>query len=135
DRRSVYLQVRRSQPLTFLQAFDQPVLETNCTHRETSTVSSQALTLLNSDFMTRQAEAFARRVLSEAPADPATHALKVAFGRVATARERERFGAFLTTQAQRHAGAIGMQPEEARRRAVVDLCHMLLSANEFAYVD
>jgi hypothetical protein len=24
---------------------------------------------------------------------------------------------------------------EARRRAVADLCHMLLSANEFAYVD
>lgn len=30
-RRSIYLQVRRSQPLTLLQVFDQPVIETNCT--------------------------------------------------------------------------------------------------------
>jgi hypothetical protein len=27
------------------------------------------------------------------------------------------------------------QPAEARRRAVADLCHMVLSANEFAYID
>ena len=30
-RRSIYLKVRRSQPLTLLQSFDQPVMETNCT--------------------------------------------------------------------------------------------------------
>src|SRR5262249_54572334 len=64
-RRSVYLQVRRSQPLTLLQVFDQPVMETNCTRRATSTVSSQALTLLNSDFLARQASAFAERVLQD----------------------------------------------------------------------
>jgi hypothetical protein len=132
-RRSVYLQVRRSQPLTFLQVFDQPVLETNCTHRETSTVSSQALTLLNSDFMVRQAEAFARRVLAEGGPDPAAYALKLAFGRPAE-RERGQLLAFLDAQAARHVQG-GSQPEEARRRAVADLCHMLLSANEFAYVD
>ncbi len=129
-RRSIYLQVRRSQPLTFLQVFDQPVLETNCTHRETSTVSSQALTVLNSDFMVRQAEAFARRVLAEGGADVAGYALKIAFGRTATAQERGRLNAFLDAQAARHAPG-----PEARRRAVTDLCHMLLSANEFAYVD
>src|SRR5262249_46058116 len=61
-RRSIYLQVRRSQPLTLLQVFDQPVIETNCTRRATSTVSSQALTLLNSTFMSQQAESFAARV-------------------------------------------------------------------------
>src|SRR5947207_1316924 len=44
-RRSLYLQVRRSQPLTLLQVFDQPVMETNCTRRGSSTVASQALTL------------------------------------------------------------------------------------------
>jgi hypothetical protein len=130
----VYLQVRRSQPLTYLQVFDQPVLETNCTHRETSTVSSQALTLLNSDFMVRQAEAFGRRVLTEGGADPAAYALKVAFGRVASERERVQLAAFLEAQTARHAQT-GAQPQEARRRAVTDLCHMLLSANEFAYVD
>jgi hypothetical protein len=133
NRRSIYLQVRRSQPLTFLQLFDQPVIETNCTHREVSTVASQALTLLNSDFMIRQADAFAMRVLKEDAKSPANHAIRLAFGRPASEREATLFTKFLDQQTQHHAKT-QMQPE-ARRRAVADLCHMLLSANEFAYVD
>ena len=87
-RRSIYLQVRRSQPLTLLQVFDQPVMETNCVRRSTSTVSSQALNLLNSEFLIRQAEVFAARVLREEPRDPAGHAVRLAFGRPATAAEQ-----------------------------------------------
>jgi hypothetical protein len=132
NRRSIYLQVRRSQPLTFLQLFDQPVVETNCTRRETSTVASQALTLLNSDFMTRNAAAFADRVLKDSPADPAGRALLLTFGRPPTDKEITLFAAFIEQQTQQHAKS---QSAEARRRAVADLCHMLLSANEFAYID
>jgi hypothetical protein len=136
NRRSIYLQVRRSQPLTFLQLFDQPVIETNCTHRETSTVSSQALTLLNSDFMQRQAEALANRVLKEQPSDAAGRAVLLAFTRAATDQEKALFQGFLEQQTQQHAKALAAnQQTEARRRAVADLCHMLLSANEFAYID
>ncbi len=133
-RRSIYLQVRRSQPLTFLQLFDQPVIETNCTHRETSTVASQALTLLNSDFMGRQAEALAERVLKEQPTDPAGRALLLAYGRSATAAEKQALQRFLEEQVRQHALPAGQQAE-ARRRALADACHMLLSANEFTYVD
>ena len=133
NRRSIYLQVRRSQPLTFLQLFDQPVIETNCTRREVSTVASQALTLLNSDFMTRQADAFADRVLKESTKDPAGQAIRLAFGRPATERESALFTRFLEQQTQQHA--LKLKGDEARRRAVADLCHMLLSANEFAYID
>jgi hypothetical protein len=132
NRRSVYLQVRRSQPLTFLQLFDQPVIETNCTRREVSTVASQALTLLNSDFMTKKADAFADRVLKEQPNDPAPHALRLAFARTPTEAETRLVAKFLDQQTQQHAKS---SLAEARRRAVADLCHMLLSANEFAYVD
>ena len=60
-RRSIYLKVRRSQPLTLLQSFDQPVMETNCTRRSVSTIASQALNLLNGDTLTSLAESFARR--------------------------------------------------------------------------
>jgi hypothetical protein len=134
-RRSVYLQVRRSQPLTLLQAFDQPVMESNCTRRMTSTVASQALNLLNSDFVTRQAEAFAARVLRESPSDPAARAVLTAFGRSATEKERAKLAAFVEAQTQRHLQTLPGQQPEARRRAVTDLCHMLLSTNEFAYVD
>ena len=70
--------MRRSQPLTLLQAFDQPVIETNCTRRSTSTVSSQALTMLNSDFVTAQAEALAARATREDEGEPAARALRLA---------------------------------------------------------
>jgi hypothetical protein len=133
QRRSVYLQVRRSQPLTFLQVFDQPVMETNCTRRSRSTVASQALTLLNSDFTTRQAQAFADR-LKNYPLAPADHALRLAFQRPASAGERARLGSFLESQAARYVRDQS-DGEQARRFALIDLCHMLLSANEFAYVD
>jgi hypothetical protein len=134
QRRSVYLQVRRSQPLTLLQVFDQPVMETNCTLRSESTVSSQALTLLNSDFMVQHAVALAARALREKPDDPAGHALLAAFARPATAAERRQLQVFLDAQAALH-GRSGAAPDEAHRRALADLCHMLLSANEFAYID
>ncbi len=133
-RRSIYLQVRRSQPVTFLQTFDQPVMETNCTRRSQSTVASQALAQLNSGFLERQAAAFADRVLRDSPGDPAAYALLVAFGRPTTEPERARLNAFLETQAQNYGSAAVPQPE-ARHKALADLCHMLLSANEFLYVD
>jgi hypothetical protein len=133
-RRSVYLQVRRSQPLTLLQVFDQPVLETNCTRRGISTVSSQALMLLNSEFMIRQANAFANRVLAEKPDDMAGHALLLAFGRPPVAAERAQLAAFLQRQARLHTTR-GSAKTDASGLALADLCHMLLSANEFAYVD
>ena len=133
----------RSQPLTFLQLFDQPVLETNCTRRETSTVASQALTLLNSDFMIRQAELFVDRLLKDSPTAPVGQAMLLALGRPATAREVERLGAFVDRQTELHTQvltgpggkATAAQSSDARRRALADLCHMLLGTNEFAYVD
>jgi Protein of unknown function (DUF1553) len=108
------------------------VIETNCTRREISKVASQALTLLNSDFMTKKAEAFAERVLKESSTDPAAHALRLAFARPPNEAESRLFAKFLEQQTQQHAKT---QPADAQRRAMADLCHMLLSANEFAYID
>jgi len=129
-RRSVYLQVRRSQPVTLLQLFDQPRIETNCTRRGVSTVASQALTLLNSDTLSRQAEVFADRLLKESPNDPVGTAIRLAFCRRANSIEHASLKKFLEDQTGRHAPAT-----DARRRALIDLCHMLLCANEFIYVD
>ncbi len=131
QRRSVYLRVRRSEPVTVLQAFDQPVMETNCLRRNQSTVSTQALTLLNSDFMTRTAGEFADRVLRENPDDPVERAVKLAFSRKASTAEQRVLRKFVQAQTERHASA----KKDARRRAMADLCHLLLSVNEFAYID
>jgi hypothetical protein len=129
-RRSIYLQVRRSQPLTLLQIFDQPVMETNCTRRGVSTVASQALTLLNSDFLIRQAEVFAARVQRKDPDDAVGRAIYLAFGRPAKTTEKTKFATFLTEQTARYGNTA-----DAASKALADLCQMLLSSNEFAYVD
>lgn len=65
-RRSIYIQVRRSQPIAMLQAFDAPVMETNCDIRTSSTVATQSLMLLNGSFILRQGRSLADRVAKEA---------------------------------------------------------------------
>jgi hypothetical protein len=65
-RRSLYLQVRRSQPVAMLQSFDAPVMDVNCELRPVSTVATQSLILMNGEFAWQQAELIADRVVREA---------------------------------------------------------------------
>lgn len=67
QRRSLYIQQRRSLPVSVMQAFDAPVMTTNCEIRPSSTVATQSLMLMNGQFVLDQALAMARRVRSEAP--------------------------------------------------------------------
>ena len=66
QRRSVYIQVRRTQPVAILKSFDAPVMEVNCTDRNNSTVATQSLMLMNSEFILGFADAFAQRLNIEA---------------------------------------------------------------------
>src|SRR6185295_5905419 len=100
-RRSLYVQVRRSQPLAMLHAFDLPVMETNCDRRTLSTVATQSLMLMNSDFILQQAGYFAGRIRKEAGGDPTRQvetAWQLAFSRAPEPRELERALAFLASQ-------------------------------------
>jgi hypothetical protein len=73
-RRSLYIRVRRTQPVALLQAFDAPVMETNCERRPVSTVATQSLMLMNGSFLLEQAARMAERVVQETqkdmPGDP-----------------------------------------------------------------
>ena len=50
-RRSIYIEVRRSRPLSVLATFDEPPMEPNCEARKASTATPQALMLMNNDFV------------------------------------------------------------------------------------
>jgi hypothetical protein len=65
-RRSLYLQVRRSQPVAMLQSFDAPVMDVNCERRPVSTVATQSLILMNGEFAWQQAELLAMRAIRQA---------------------------------------------------------------------
>ena len=140
-RRSIYLQVRRSQPVSFLQLFDQPVMATNCTRRNNSTLASQALALLNGEFMTEQAEALAANIMKVKPANPAAYAFRAVLHRPPTSSESATAESFLAAQTGHHGGSATSRTQaaadsaQAGRKALVDLCQMLLSCNEFFYID
>ena len=67
NRASVYVIVRRSQPVTLLEMFDTPTMEINCPQRTESIVVTQSLTMLNSKFAENNAVALADRLLREVP--------------------------------------------------------------------
>jgi mono/diheme cytochrome c family protein len=139
-RRSIYLLVRRSMPVTLLNTFDAPVMETNCPRRTASTTATQALALMNGSFIAAQAGHFADRLLRERPpsgdgdARTVEWGYRLAFARPPTPAERAATLDFLRTQAARYSKA-GQSPEAARRLAHADFCQALLSANEFVYLD
>lgn len=66
-RRSLYVKVRRSQPVAMLEAFDAPVMETNCERRPVSTVATQSLMLMNGESILEFAAALEARSRAEAP--------------------------------------------------------------------
>lgn len=90
-RRSLYLQVRRSQPVALLTSFDAPVMETNCDRRNSSTVASQSLMLMNSEFLLKQAAALAQRARGAAES-PATGSIPAELVELASRVDARRLG-------------------------------------------
>ncbi|MGL4555489.1 MAG: DUF1549 and DUF1553 domain-containing protein [Gemmataceae bacterium] len=123
-RRSLYLQQRRTQVVTFLQLFDAPSIVTTCGKRSPSTVPLQSLALLNSDFARARAKAFADRLAREAGPEPErlSLAFRLACGRPPRDDEGAVCEAFL---AKRRGDA----------RAWADLGQMLFASNAFLYVE
>src|SRR5205807_5322955 len=93
DRRSVYLFVKRSFRLPMLDTFDAPDTAESCPRRETSTVAPQALAMMNSEWIERQARRFAARIAKSA--DPVGEAWRIALARAPGAEERARAQDFL----------------------------------------
>ena len=135
DRRSIYISYRRSQPLSFLRAFDQADPDPNCVVRGTSTVVAQSLAMLNSEFATRMGREFALRLQRDAANKPEDErirlAFKIAYARNPSEPELARCREFLIAQAARRNA---VAPAQAAESAWADLCRMLLASNEFLYL-
>jgi hypothetical protein len=152
-RRSVYVQMRRSRPLTLLDTFDLPRMEPNCELRTASTVAPQSLTLMNSGFALEVATAFAERVQREAgpkPEDQIQRAWKLALGTHPSDAELLRSVAFLKDQtltlqakpaspppapAKTAAAPTAPAGHPPELDALATLCQALLNSNAFLYAD
>jgi len=153
-RRTIYMVVRRSITLPFLDAFNGPDVVSSCAVRDTSVVASQALMLLNDEAALDAARGVAARAWGAAGDDPAGlvgQAWWLVFGRepapdeLAGAREflaaRRRAWAdrtppdgLLPAAGAADAPAHGV-PEPALAAALVEWSLLLLNTNEFCHVD
>jgi hypothetical protein len=150
-RRGVYVQVRRSRPLAMLHAFDAPVMEVNCERRQSSTVATQSLMLMNSQFVLDQAARFARRLQNESDhrLRQVDRAWRLAFSRSPSVPELVDALDFLSHQVNHLRRVVEDKNDKTKLeektkpaakpapelQALTDLCQALLSANEFLYVD
>ncbi len=118
-RRSIYVYRRRTLSFPFFETFDLPDQNVTTASRNTSTVATQALTLLNNPFVLGQARLFAAELEEEAPNDVAKQvdlAYRTALTRPPTEEE----------------AVISRQLVE--ERSLMDLTHVLFNLNEFLYL-
>ncbi len=130
-RRSVYVQVRRNFLPPLFLAFDYPLPISTAGRRGVSAVASQALLMLNNEFINEQAAIWARRELSSrGDRSERIHRMYVqAFGREPVASEITEVGQFLENQAIARGV---MSTDEAG--VWTDLAHALLNTAEFMFV-
>jgi hypothetical protein len=131
-RRSIYMQQRRTQVISFLAVFDAPTIVFNSVQRPTSTMPLQALALFNSEFVLERARSFAARIAREHTDENARveAAYLFAWGRKPHGTELNAARLFLDAQVAEY-----QTQSEARNRAWVDFCQMLLASNDFLYVE
>ena len=122
-RRSIYIQVRRNFLTPMFLAFDYPLPISTIGTRGSSAVPSQALMLLNNEFVLEQARLWARRTIAEGRGpDTLVRSMYLeAFSRVPTSDEQAAALGYL----QQHG-----DNEESR----ADLAHVLFNTAEFSYV-
>lgn len=119
--RSVYLPVARNNLAPELEIFDAANPEMTAGERPLTTVPTQALYLLNSAFMQKQAATLAQQAYAQADAVAWLH--QVILGRVPGGAAAQRAQAFID------------QSGSEREKALADLAHVLLASTEFLFLE
>ncbi len=120
NRRSLYVFHKRTIAYPMLEVLDKPDAAGSCARRNRSTIPTQALVLMNNEFVARQAAFFAQRLQAELP------------GNVAGQVRR----AFELTFARPPSDTEGAEAEKFIRTSpygLVDFCQTIFNTNEFAY--
>lgn len=135
-RRSIYVQVRRSRPLGVMESFDIPDLAPNCPDRPSSTVATQSLMMMNSDFAIQMADDMAQRLQAAHPDDLSAQvqlAWRLTMGSQPSDQQRKRSLEFVARQtAAFQAADVDKTPANA---ALSTYCQALLGSNAFLYIE
>ncbi len=132
-RRSVYMQMRRNFLPTFMQTFDAPVPFSTVGKRNVTNVPGQSLALMNDPLVHEQAGVWAQRLLRETRDEDFTARIRwlfeSAYGRLPANDEIAVCEASLKDIHQLQSGG-----ENYSAQDWAELCHALLNANEFIYL-
>ncbi|MBC7928115.1 MAG: PSD1 domain-containing protein [Bryobacteraceae bacterium] len=136
NKRSVFLLQQRFRPNPYLDLFDGADANSSTAVRSGNTTTLQALYLMNNAFIDTQASNLASRIaLSEESSSSRIRlAYRLLYGRVPTQAESAMCTQFLQKDREA-AGTAEVALEEKTRLAWTALMRVLLSSNEFFYVD
>ncbi len=126
NRRAVYIHAKRSIKLPLLAAFDSPERDISCPSRYATTVSTQALTMLNSEHMNELASAFATQLQGTLPEQ-----ISAAF-QLATRRPIEDSELKELTKLAADLRSNFQVPED---QLMPRLCLLILNLNETIHLD
>jgi hypothetical protein len=120
----------------FFLAFDYPLPTSSVGARSVSTVPSQALLLMNNEFVAQQAREWARRAMAlNASAEDRIHFLyRTAFSRRPDSSEIGQILQFLDSQAKLYQASATVQPSGLDEQVWTDVAHVLLNSPEFLYI-
>jgi hypothetical protein len=136
-RRGVYSYYKRAMKYPMFEVLDVPDSNITCERRSTTTVPTQALTLMNNEFVLMQTRFFAKRVLESAGDNTAKQistAYQIALSREPTTVELRGNQEFLSKQKvwHEHGHSTTDRPAED---ALTDLCAVILNLNEFVFIN
>jgi len=143
-RRSVYSYWKRGMKYPMFDVHDQPDQNVTTEKRNITTVPTQALTLLNNEFVLVQARHLAERVIREAGSnDPKAHVrtlYRIALSREPSPTELSGNIEFIRKQREFRAsrsssGSGDSDGQDLELAALTDLSHVMLNANEFVYIN
>jgi hypothetical protein len=136
NRRSVYLMQQRLKKHPFFEVFDGADTNMAVGERPLSTTPLQALYLMNNPFVHEQADQFALRVgmAYDTMPERVGYAFRLAYGRAPKPAEVKDAIAYIE-QAKLNLQKLDIPREKYTRMALASFCRVLLSSNEFLYVD
>jgi hypothetical protein len=134
NRRSVYLPLRRSNLPSILSLFDFGDATTTGEGRARTNVAPQALFMMNSQFVAKQSESLAKMLLKDDSLDDAGRIRRgylIALGREPDAADGEVQSAldYIASMERRLGGT------DSRLKAWRSYCRVLVSSNDFVYVN
>ena len=130
DRRSIYISIKRSLPVPFMASFDVADPDSSCPVRFNTVQPTQALAMINSEFMNEEAKVFADFLVKQKPDDVKAQvvlALKRVLQRTPTDAEIKR-GLDLIQDLKKNDSANDFE-------ALRLFCLVSLNLNEFLFVD